>query len=121
MFTARIRKGNDCFIAAFAQDMGKNGFYWCDANMKPLTPASLESWLWATTAFAAPLERGEWEFKRKEGDILPFTCEILDKSEKYERNDLSLLEDYTRKDFKDKYRDYDCQVARIIAFLKINK
>jgi len=118
MFTARIKKTNNCFIASFAQDYGKNGFYWCDANMNPIKAGSLEDWLWATTSWDTPLERGEWAIEWKEGDVLPFTCEILDFSDKYVRSDLSLLEDYTREDFQDRYRSYDYEIGRITTFLK---
>ena len=118
MLTARIKFTKNSFLAAFSQDFGKNGFYWCDANMIPIKPASLEEWLWATTSWDTPLERGQWPIKWKEGAVLPFTCEVLDHSDKYVRSDLSLLEDYTRQDFSDRYRSYDYEIGRITAFLK---
>jgi hypothetical protein len=118
MFTARIATHTDGFLAAFSQDFGKNGFYWCDENMTPLRAGSLEDWLWATTSWDSPLERGGWSFDWPDGNVLPFTCEILDYSDKYVRSDLSLLEDYTRQDFSDRYRSYEFEADRIDRFLK---
>ena len=74
-FYARIQTSNNGYIA-INQEFGTGFCYWLSENMEPVRPASIQDWIWASSKWDNPIEKGEWtitvqqtfEFKRERSE-----------------------------------------------------